>query len=56
MTQRVFYTVERRQSARAQLYSVKLDGAEKRRLDKRPGTHHISMGPGGTYYLDTYSS
>jgi dipeptidyl-peptidase-4 len=38
------------------LYSIKLDGSDKRRLDKSAGTHEISMGPGGSFYLDTFSS
>ena len=53
---RVYYTSDEGNSLETHLYSVKLDGGDKRRLDKTPGTHNISMGPGGSYYLDTHSS
>lgn len=53
---RVFYTSDEGDSLETHLYSVGLDGGSKRRLDAAPGTHHVSMGPGGAYYLDTYSS
>src|SRR5205814_8776728 len=39
-----------------QLYSVRLDGAEKRRLSSGAGTHRISMAPECAYYLDTFSN
>jgi dipeptidyl-peptidase-4 len=38
------------------LYVAGLDGQNKRKLTVEPGTHEISMGLRGTYYLDTYSS
>ena len=38
------------------LYSVKLDGGERRRITESAGTHTISMGPTCDYFLDTYSS
>ena len=52
---RVFYTSSE-VPLEHQLYSVRLDGAGKRRLTKEAGMHSIAMGPGGAYYLDTYSS
>ena len=53
---RVFYMSSEGSSLETHFYSIKLDGTDKRRLDKTPGTHEISMAPGGTYYLDTYST
>ena len=38
------------------LFSVKLDGSDKRKLTAEAGTHSIAMGPSGAYFLDTYSS
>ena len=53
---RVYYTSDEGNSLETQSLQVKLDGGDKRRLDKTPGTHNVSMGPGGSYYLDTHSS
>jgi dipeptidyl-peptidase 4 len=53
---RIFYTSDEGDSLETHFYSVGLDGENKRRLDSAPGTHHVSMGAGGAYYLDTYSN
>jgi len=53
---RVYYTSDEGNTLETHVYSVKLDGGDKRRLDKTPGVHYVSMGPGGSYYLDTHSS
>lgn len=53
---RVFYTSDEGNSLETHFYSVKLDGGGKVRLDRTSGTHGISMGPGGLYYLDTHST
>ncbi|MGD0497135.1 MAG: S9 family peptidase [Bryobacteraceae bacterium] len=53
---RVFYTSSEASHMESQLYSIRLDGSDKRRLTKEAGTHSIAMGPTGAYYLDTYSS
>jgi len=53
---RVFYTSSEGGALEAHFYSVKLDGGDKRRLDKVAGTHEISMAPGGGYYLDAVST
>lgn len=39
-----------------QLYSVKLNGAERTRISQGAGTHTISMSPTNEYYLDMFSS
>ncbi len=53
---RVYYTSDEGNSLETHFYSVKIDGGGKTRLDKTPGTHTISMGSGGYYYLDTHST
>ena len=53
---RVFYTSSEPTHLEQQLYEIGLDGRNQRRLTAEPGTHRISMGPGGAYYLDAYSS
>jgi dipeptidyl-peptidase-4 len=53
---RVYYTSDEGNALETHLFSVKLDGGDKRRLDKTPGMHNVSMGPGGSYYLDTHST
>ena len=53
---RIFYTSNEGSTLETHLYSIKLDGKDKRRLDTIAGSHRISMAPGGSYYLDTYSS
>jgi dipeptidyl-peptidase-4 len=38
------------------LYSIHLNGGEKRRITTSPGTHRISMPPSADVYIDSYSS
>ncbi len=54
--QRVLYTSNEGNPLEQHLYSVKLDGSGKQRLDKADGVHSISAGPGAPYYLDSYST
>ncbi len=53
---RLFYTSSEPTHLERHLYSIGLDGANKQRITSEAGTHSISMGPGGAYYLDTISS
>ena len=54
---RVYYTSDEPTPLEQHLYAIGLDGRDKRRLSQEPGFNHaISMGPGGLYYLDTWSS
>ena len=53
---RVFYASSEASHMESNLYSVGLDGGDERRLTSEAGTHSISMGPTGAYYLDTYSN
>jgi dipeptidyl-peptidase-4 len=52
----VYYRSTEADALERQLYSVQWDGAEKRRITAGAGTHRISMAPGGSYFLDTYSN
>ena len=56
LSQRVFYTSSEPSHLESQLYAIGFDGQNKRRLSQEAGSHAISMGPGGLYYLDTFSS
>ncbi|MBN1132309.1 MAG: DPP IV N-terminal domain-containing protein [Bacteroidales bacterium] len=38
------------------LYSIRFDGSDKRRLTHAEGNHSVSMAPGGIYFIDRYSS
>ena len=51
---RVTYLSDEGNPLEQHLYSVKLDGSGKERLDKTEGVHHVSGS--GEYYLDTYST
>jgi dipeptidyl-peptidase 4 len=58
---RVYYTASETSPLERQFYSVGMTGSgvkddEKRRLSSGSGTHTIVMGPGGHFYLDTFSS
>jgi len=53
---RVFYVSDEPSHFERHLYVVGFDGQNKRRLTQEPGSHAISMGPGGHYYVDTWSS
>jgi dipeptidyl-peptidase-4 len=53
---RVYFTSSETSPLDRQLYSVQLTGADKRQLSTGSGTHSIAMGPGGRFYLDTFSS
>jgi dipeptidyl-peptidase-4 len=52
---RVMYLSDEGNPVEQHLYSVKLDGSGKQRLDKTEGWHNVSAGAGG-YYLDTVST
>ncbi len=53
---KVYYASTEGSSLEQHLYSVKLDGSDKRRVDTEPGMHNISMSPDTSYYLDNYSN
>ena len=53
---RVFYTSTEISPMERQLYSVRLDGSDKQRLTVGAGTHDDTVSPGGSYYVDDFSS
>ena len=53
---RIYYTASETSPLERQFYSVKMTGEDKQRLSSGSGTHTIAMGPGGHFYLDTFSS
>ncbi len=53
---RIYYSASETSPVERQFYSVGIAGEGKRQLSSGAGTHTIAMGPGGHFYLDTYSS
>ncbi|MDQ6760499.1 MAG: DPP IV N-terminal domain-containing protein [Acidobacteriota bacterium] len=53
---RAYYVSTETSPLERQLYSINLDGTNKRRLTQGAGTHAISMSPSRQFYLDTHSS
>jgi dipeptidyl-peptidase-4 len=53
---RVFYSSDEPTPLEHHFYSIGLDGQAKRQLTAAGYTHAISIGPGGAYYLDTWSN
>jgi len=53
---RVFYSSSEPSPLEQHLYSVDFAGRDAQRISLESGTHNVSMGPGGSYYLDTFSS
>jgi dipeptidyl-peptidase 4 len=53
---RVFYSSSEPSPLEQHLYSVDFTGRDAQRISWESGTHNVSMGPGGSYYLDTFSS
>jgi len=53
---RIYYTGSETSPLERQFYSVGLTGEGKRQLSTGAGTHTIAMGPGGHFYLDTFSN
>ena len=53
---RVYFLSTEESPLERHLYSVKLDGRDRRRLTQLPGVHGISMSPACQYYLDNHSN
>ena len=53
---RVYFRSSEDSPLERQLYSVALDGTDRRRVTKGAGTHRISMAPGCAAFLDVYSN
>jgi dipeptidyl-peptidase-4 len=56
-TRRVFFVAkEPGKTAESHLFRVNLDGSGLEKLTHEPGTHRVSVSPGGSYFLDTFTS
>ena len=53
---RVYFRSTEASPLERQLYSVRLDGGDKRRITSGAGTHRIVMAPGTSSFLDVYSN
>jgi dipeptidyl-peptidase-4 len=54
--QTIYYTSTEASPLQRQLYSVRFDGTDKRRITTAEGRHKINMSPTATYFIDRYSS
>jgi len=53
---RVYFRSTEASPLERQLYSVRLDGGDRRRITSGAGTHRIVMAPGASSFLDIYSN
>ena len=54
--QTIYFTSTEASPLQRQLYSIRFDGSNKRRITTAEGNHRIDMSPAATYFLDRYSS
>lgn len=54
--ERIYYVSTEESPLERHLYSIGFDGTGKQKCTETEGTHSISMGPNGTYYIDTWSN
>jgi dipeptidyl-peptidase-4 len=54
--QTVYYTSTEASPLQRQLYSIRFDGTDQRRITTVEGDHRINMSPTATFFLDRYSS
>ena len=52
----IYFTAYENRGMEQHLYRVKLNGSKLKKLTEKPGTHRISVSPGGKYFSDRYSS
>jgi dipeptidyl-peptidase-4 len=55
-THTVYYTSTEASPLQRQMYAVRFDGTNQRRITSSAGTHHINMAPDTRYYIDSWSS
>ncbi len=55
-TKTVYFTGTGGNSTENHLFQIRLDGKELKKLTSIPGTHRVSVSPGGEYFYDTYSN
>ncbi len=52
----IYYTSTEASPLQRQLYAIRFDGGNERRITKAEGTHNIDMGPNAAYFLDRWSN
>ena len=52
----IYYLSTESSPLERQLFQVSLDGGQRKRLTRKPGTHSVNMSPTAQFFLDTYSS
>jgi len=52
----VYFSAAERSPLERHLYRIRLDGTGMRRITREPGTHSVSMAPGGDHFIDVYST
>jgi len=53
---KVFFTARKDKTTETHLFQAKLNGTDFKRLTKEPGTHSVYLSPGGSYFIDRFSS
>ena len=53
---RVFFSANKGETTESHLFRVNLDGSGLKRLTDEPGSHRARVSPGGSYFIDTFSS
>jgi len=56
VSNRLYYTSTEESPLERHLYSISINGKDKRRLTKQAGWHSIMMNPDLTYFIDSYST
>jgi dipeptidyl-peptidase-4 len=52
----IYFTGYENRGLETHLYRIQLDGSKFTRLTKEPGSHAVSVSPGGKYFSDTFSA
>ncbi len=55
-TQQVYFIARKEASTETDFYSVDFSGKQINRLTDQAGTHRVTVSPGGSYFVDEYSS
>ncbi|HKK44109.1 MAG TPA: DPP IV N-terminal domain-containing protein [Balneolaceae bacterium] len=53
---RIYFTSTEDSPLQRQLYSINFNGRNKEKVTRQEGTHEISMGPNGKYFINRYSN
>lgn len=53
---RVFFGGRREDTTESHFFVVNLDGTGVKQLTKKPGSHRVNISPGGSYYIDSFTS